>query len=163
MKVLPWVGAAALIAGGAVVIPATMSTAADTQPSLEEDFNHPGAAQILAEHGLKLYKGDGHIMWTASRSMDDDVQCAAGEIQVEQIVDFAGTFHCFKILGGSGYLTLEIPGTFGIRGGTETVEATANLPEGQEKFTIPPNQSVPIRPGTGSEPPQAVLVEIRVD
>ncbi|MEU9824002.1 hypothetical protein [Micromonospora chersina] len=163
MKVLPWLGAAAVVAGVAIVIPATASQAEDVPPSLEEDFNYPGAAKILADHGLKLYKGDGHIVWTVSRSMDDDIQCAAGEIQVEQIVDFAGTYHCFKILGATGYLTLEIPGTFGIRGGTETVEATANLPEGQEKFTIPPNQSVPIRPGTGSEPPQAVLVEIRVN
>ncbi|MEU7573556.1 hypothetical protein [Micromonospora sp. NPDC049240] len=146
-----------------MLIPAAMSTAADTPPSLEEDFNYPGAAKILADHGLKLFKGDGHIVWTATRSVEDDIQCAVGEIQVEQIPGVSGFYHCFKVLGPTGYLTLEIPGTFGVRAGAETVVATAKLPDGDKSFTIPPNQPVPIDPGSGGNLPTATLVELRVN
>ncbi|WFE38710.1 hypothetical protein [Micromonospora sp. WMMD998] len=164
MKIVRWAVAATVAAGGAaVIVPATMSAAADTPPSLEEDFNYPGADKILADHGIKLFKGDGHIMWTATRPIDDDQPCAVGEIQVEQIPDVSGFYHCFKVLGASGYLTLEIPGTFGIRAGNETVEATAKLPDGDKKFTIPPNRPVPIDPGDGGSLPQAILVELRVN
>ncbi|WP_425791920.1 hypothetical protein [Micromonospora sp. DT227] len=139
------------------------SSAADTPPSLEEDFNYPGAAKILADHGLKLYKGDGHIIWTGTRPVEDDQPCTPDEIQVEQIPGVSGFYHCFKVLGSSGYLTLEIPGTFGVRAGDEIVEATAKLPEGDKKFTIPANKPVAIDTGEDGNLPQAILVEIRVN
>ncbi|GHJ13600.1 hypothetical protein TPA0908_15950 [Micromonospora sp. AKA38] len=151
------------MSGVAVFAANSGSFAADTPSSLEEDFNYPGAAKILADHGLKLYKGDGHIIWTGTRSIEDDQPCTPDEIQVEQIPDVSGFYHCFKVLGTSGYLTLEIPGTFGVRAGDEIVEATAKLPGGDRKFTIPANEPVAIDPGSGGDLPQAILVELRVN
>ncbi|MEW2429688.1 hypothetical protein AB0877_16885 [Micromonospora sp. NPDC047644] len=162
MKVLPWLGAAALAVGVAILVPAAGSGAADSPPSLEEDFNYPGAAAILAEHGVKLHKGDGHVLWTGSRPMESGSPCLSTEVQVEQILGPEANYHCFRTLGATGYLTLEISGTFGIRGGARTVEATAQLPEGPAEFTIPAGKPVPIRPGSDADQPEATLVEIRI-
>lgn len=153
---------AALFAGAAIASVDDVPTEVNGG-SIVEDFNHPGAAEVLANYGLKLYKGNGSIVWTETRKLGEESPCPVGVIQVNQLVGPNGAYHCFKTVGGDGYLTLEIPGTFGIRGGVETIEATANLPEGPEQFTIPPNSSVPINPGSGSDHPEAVLVELRIN
>ncbi|MDQ1630606.1 MAG: hypothetical protein QOC80_578, partial [Frankiaceae bacterium] len=160
MRVFPWLAAAA-IAGSAVLVP-TSSWAADTPPPIEEDYAYPGADQILAQHGLKLFKGDGHILFVTSHKYGE-TQCAPGELQVEKVLDVDpfGVYYCFKTTGAKGWLTLEVQGTFGVRGGTKETQATATLPAGTKKFDIPPNVFVPIDPGTGSDTPQAVLVELR--
>ncbi|MFI6763664.1 hypothetical protein ACIBF5_31520 [Micromonospora sp. NPDC050417] len=133
-------------------------------PSLVEDFTHPGADQILAQHGLKVFKGDGHIVFVGSRGFETDQQCARDEIQVEKTLDVEpyGVWYCFKSTGPSGYLALEVPGTFGIRGGDRPITAKANLPEGERTYSVPAYTPVAIRPGTGPETPQAVLVELRL-
>jgi hypothetical protein len=131
--------------------------------SIVERFAYPGAAEILAQHGLKVFKGDGHVLFVTSRSFDEG-QCDAGQIQVERSMDVApyGVFYCFRTIGTRGYLTLEVPGTFGIRGSDKQIQATALLPTGEREYDVPPNTFVPIDPGTGSEPPQAILVELRL-
>ncbi len=165
MKFLPWLGMTALVAGAAVSVPAIGSAAepADLPPSLVEDFAYPGAEQVLAQHGLKLFKGDGNILFVTSRTYDQG-QCATGELQVEKSLDAEpyGVYYCFKTSGSHGYLTLEVPGTFGVRGGDKPVEATANLPEGEKTYAVPANGFVAIDPGTGDEMPRAVLVELRL-
>jgi hypothetical protein len=137
--------------------------AADAPPSVVEDFSYPGAEQILAQHGLRLSKGDGHILFVTSRTFDEQ-QCAAGEIQVEKWLDEApfGVYYCFRSIGSQGYLALEVPGTFGVRGGSVPLRATAELPEGERTYEVDPNEFVAISPGTGNEPPAAVLVELRL-
>ncbi|RKN58114.1 hypothetical protein D7193_05835 [Micromonospora costi] len=164
MKVWAGLGAAAVLTGAVVFVANTGSFAADTPPTIEEDFSHPGAERILADHGLKVFKGDGHIWFDTSRSYDTGEQCPVGQIQVEKALDVApyGVWYCFKTKGTEGYLTLEVPGTFGIRGGSEPLEATANLPEGPKTYQIEPNKPVAISPGTGTEPPKAILVELRL-
>jgi hypothetical protein len=133
--------------------------------SIVEKRDYPGAAQILAEHGLKLFRGDGHVLFVTSRPIAGGVQCDAGQIQVEMpsATPPYGTFYCFRTVGTHGYLTLEVPGTFLIRGGSVATEATAELSDGTEQtFEVPPNAVVPIDPGEGPDLPQAVLVELRI-
>jgi hypothetical protein len=153
--------------GGAVALKATSSSAAeaaDSAPSLVEDFTHPDAEGILARHGLKLFKGDGHIMFDSARPFGQG-QCPTGLVQVEKHLDEEpfGMFYCFRTIGSKGFLTLEIPGTFGVRGGSEEILVKAELPDGTvlPTYEVQPNQPVAIEPGDGSEAPQAILVEIR--
>jgi hypothetical protein len=163
MRSWSWLGATLLAATAGILVTADVAAAADEPPPVTEDFAYPGAAQILTEHGLKVFKGDGQIRFVTSRPFDAG-QCPSGQLQVERNLDVEpyGVYYCFQQLGAQGFLTLEVPGTFGIRGGTRTVEATAVLPEGERTFTVPPAQPVAISPGTGEEPPQAVLVELRM-
>jgi hypothetical protein len=166
MKMLPWLGIMVAAAGSVLLLSGSGSAAreaADVQSSAVEDFTHPGAAQILAEHGLKVFRGDGHIEFVTSRTYDEG-QCDAGQIQVEKALDLEpyGVYYCFRSKGAEGFLTLEVPATFGIRGGNAPIEATANLPSGEQTYAVPPNTYVAVDPGTGSEPPQAILVELRL-
>ena len=59
-------------------------------------------------------------------------------------------------------LTLEVPSTFGVRGGSTPVVATADLPDGEKEYEVPANGFVAIDPGAGSDIPQAILVELRL-
>ncbi|MEV1331072.1 hypothetical protein AB0J20_16005 [Micromonospora costi] len=164
MKVIAGVGAAVVLTGAVVFAANSGSFAADTPPPLEEDFSHPGAESILLEHGLKVFKGDGHIWFDTSRSFETGVQCPTGQIQVEKLLDAPpyGVWYCFKTKGTSGYLTLEIPSTFGVRGGSTPLQATANLPDGPKTYQIDPNRPVAIDPGEGGDLPEAILVELRL-
>ncbi len=172
-------GAAALsalavfaVVGGVGLTASSGSAAAgadDGPSSLVEDFSYPGAAAILAEHQLKLFKGDGHILFDSKRTHAEG-QCPTGLTQVEKstggVAPF-GVYYCFRTIGSKGYLSLEVPGTFGVRGGTEDLVVKAkvsNDPDAEVKeFDVKPNQPVAIDPGDGEELPQAVLVEIRMD
>jgi hypothetical protein len=162
-------GAAVLATvGGVVAINATSSSAteaaADAPSSLVEDYTHPDAEGILARHGLKVFKGDGHIVFDSARPFTES-QCPTGLIQVEKHQDEEpyGMYYCFRTIGSKGFLTLEVPGTFGVRGGSEAIQVKAKLPDGTvlPTYDVPPNQPVAIEPGDGSEAPQAILVEIR--
>ncbi len=158
---------------GGVGLTATMSSAAGAQAeeapsSLVEDFAYPGAAAILAADDLKLFKGDGHILYDSKRTLDDG-QCPVGLIQVEKSTGGLppfGLYYCFSTIGTKGFLTLEIPGTFGVRGGTEDLVVKARVsgdPASETKeFEVEPNEPVAIDPGSGSDLPQSVLVEIRM-
>jgi len=155
--------------GGVVAFKATSSSAAeaaaaDEPASLVEDFTHPDAAGILARHGLKVFKGDGHIVFDSARTFNE-AQCPTGLIQVEKHLseDPFGMYYCFRTIGSKGFLTLEVPGTFGVRGGSEQIQVKAKLPDGTvlPTYEVPPNQPVAIEPGDGSQAPQAILVELR--
>lgn len=137
--------------------------AADAPTSVVEDFTHPGAEQILADHDLKVFRGDGHIVFVTSRTFAEG-QCPTGQIQVEKQMDVEpyGTYYCFRTFGTQGFLTLEVPGTFGVRGGDKPIVATAELPSGVQEYAVPANGFVAIGPGDGSELPQGILVELRL-
>jgi len=98
--------APAQVAGGA--------PADDTPPPIVEDYSYPGADRILAERGLKLIKGDGHILLA---------DCAAGTGQAEVWSRTKGNF-CFKVSGASGWLTMEVPEAYLLVGaGGHTIAA----------------------------------------
>lgn len=164
---IAWIStSAALLAVTGVLVSGSGSVAAeaaDPAPSLVEDYVHPGAGQILAEHGLKVFKGDGHIVFVTSRALGEE-QCAAGQIQVEKWLEAApyGVYYCFRTIGSQGVLTLEVPGTFLLRGGSVPIQAKADLPDGQKTYQIAPNGFVAIDPGDADQVPQAVLVELKI-
>ncbi|NKY39207.1 lipocalin family protein [Cellulomonas septica] len=165
-RVVGGVGAAAVVAAVAVVwassAGAAEGAAAEVQSSLVEDFAYPGADAILAEHGLKVFTGDGHVEPVSSGAVGGS--CAPGLIQVETLVEEEpyGSYYCFRTSGSRGFLTLEVPHTFLLRGGDKPVEATAELASGaEETYAVAPNTSVAVDPGEGAAMPQAILVELR--
>jgi hypothetical protein len=152
------------VLAAAAAPPGTPTPAAsDPETSIVETYDYPGAAQILDQHGLMVFRGDGHIVFVTSHTYDED-QCATGQLQVEKALTAEpyGVYYCFRTRGTQGFLTLEVPATFGIRGGDTPIRATAELPTGDQTFDVPPNGFVAVDPGTGSATPQAVLVELRI-
>lgn len=105
-------GSVALTGGGAAAL------AEDPQPELVENFEYPGAAAIEAARGIKLKKGDGHILF---------VDCAANanQLQVESTAFAAPkNLFCFKIVGDKGNITMELPEAFLVHGNDYNVVAT---------------------------------------
>ncbi|MFB7663239.1 hypothetical protein ACFC1R_04715 [Kitasatospora sp. NPDC056138] len=101
---LAWAAPTAGPASGAAAAPtasATPGADADTPPSAVEDFSYPDAARILQDKKIKLIKGDGHIMLT---------DCGASDQQIH-VMSTTGDV-CFRTLGKTGYLSLEIPRVF---------------------------------------------------
>ncbi|GAA4470381.1 hypothetical protein GCM10023170_087150 [Phytohabitans houttuyneae] len=167
MKTLRFVAATTLAAGLVLALSGNGSAAreaADTPAPAVEDYAYPNADQVLAEHGLKVFRGDGRIVLDSSRTYAEG-QCPTGQIQVEKALAEApyGVYYCFRTWGTRGFLTLEVPATFGVRGGSTALQATAELPSGEDRtYTVPPNAYVAIEPGEGPELPKAILVELRL-
>jgi hypothetical protein len=169
MKALSLLGVVLMGAASVMFVSGSSSAAepGDAPASLVEDFSYPGADGIRTEprnYGLKLFKGDGHILFVRAIAFGGDGQCANNEIQVEKNMTVSpfGVYYCFRATSSTGFLTLEVPATFGIRGGDRPLEATAELPEGDKTFQIPAGTPVPIEPGEGNDLPPAILVELRM-
>ncbi|MCZ4099891.1 MULTISPECIES: hypothetical protein [Streptomyces] len=111
---------------------ASPAVAADdtAPPSAVEDFAYPNAAKVLADKGIKLIKGDGHILLV-------DCADAAAQIKVmtveDETVGRAGTY-CFKVNAKTGYLALEVPRVFYLK--TQDHPITAGLTAGGETQTV---------------------------
>jgi hypothetical protein len=140
------------------------ASVADEPPPLEETFDYPGAKAIEDQHKIKLFKGDGRILFVTSHTQDTGQQCAPGQIQVEKRLAEApyGVSFCFKTTGKKGWLALEVPANSGIRGGTTPIVAIAKEPGGpDEKFDNPAGQYRPIDPGDGNKLGTKVLVKLQ--
>ncbi|MFK8844584.1 hypothetical protein [Streptomyces sp. Ac-502] len=131
--------------------------AADEMPFAVEDFGYPGADKILAEKGLKLLKGDGHILLT---------ECSGDwKIKVEANKAFDTVFYCFKVTGKKGNLTMEVPDVSGIWTEKQVVKATLTS-EGKKQTVVTndgPNQVKTV--GVADVPSggkKADLLELRV-
>ncbi|MFD5092504.1 hypothetical protein ACFWMR_18010 [Amycolatopsis thailandensis] len=115
-RILPLVAvvsAAAFLSAGAAES-AIGAPTDDLPPAIVEDYSYPDAAKILAERGIKLIKGDGHILFA---------DCAAGTGQAEVWSRTKGHL-CFKISGATGLLTMEVPEAYLITGaGAHTIVA----------------------------------------
>ncbi|GFJ76444.1 hypothetical protein [Phytohabitans houttuyneae] len=71
MKTLRFVAATTLAAGLVLALSGNGSAAreaADTPAPAVEDYAYPNADQVLAEHGLKVFRGDGRIVLDSSRT-----------------------------------------------------------------------------------------------
>lgn len=143
---------AAAIAGSVGAYASAQSTsAADEQQPLVENFDYPGADRVLAERGITLLKGDGHIL------LVDCATNATGQIALRSS-RHAGPI-CFQVTGSTGWLSMSIPEVYSIRGdGNHAGEATITTDEGgtTSKTTVNKNAWTPINAGEG-----ATLLELR--
>lgn len=133
--------AAAFIAFGTGAAPAgaDVTPQADGAPPFAiEDFNYPQAAQIQAERGFLLKRGDGHIVLLAdcpADTTDPDLLRLAARGQP------GSGYVCFRVSGNTGHLTLEMPSVYGVRTGNFASEVVLTVDDGAttETYDVPPN------------------------
>jgi hypothetical protein len=141
------------------------AAAADVQTSLVEDFSYPGAAQIEADLGIVLKRGDGNLVLADCGDITNALDAPDDLIVVETFrLDPDARFFCFKGRGTSGWLTMEIDSVFLARGDdAHTVTAIVEPiedPEDREISVVEPGEVEPIGLGEVEER-EGVLVELR--
>jgi hypothetical protein len=154
------------LTGGA----AAAEAGAEAPQSLVEDFSYPDADRILAQHNVKLISGDGHII------MVDCATPAEGDIGLLKVrttdeaigPDGIGRV-CFKILGSTGLLNLEVPGVYEIRGdgqksGTgHQVTATVKPEDGESQVVqVDPDGSTQVGQGEDENNAPTTLLQLVV-
>ncbi|MFE5870076.1 hypothetical protein ACFQ6V_15700 [Streptomyces roseifaciens] len=125
------------------------------QPDLAiEDFGYPDADKIKAEKGIVLKRGDGHIMLAA---------CANSTGLMEVWSRKLGKT-CFRITGTSGYLTLEVPSVYAVKGGVNhAANVTLDAPDSKKQTVdVPKNEWTPVGETLDPQAREHILVEISV-
>ncbi|MEU9945541.1 hypothetical protein [Streptomyces lavendulae] len=121
-------------------------------PDAIEDFAYPNAAKIQAEQQILLKRGDGHITL---------VDCAAGTPDIQVKSRSGQKMYCFGVNAPKGYVTLELPASFGIWTKDYPVKATITTADTQTVIEAPAHDYKPFgEAGTGNA--SSVLVELRV-
>ncbi|GCD32385.1 hypothetical protein OEIGOIKO_00098 [Streptomyces chrestomyceticus JCM 4735] len=130
--------------------PTRTSAPSAEQPSAVEDFSYPGAEKILKEKGLKLKRGDGHILLADCHNSPNLLRFIARDRE-----DF-----CFRVLGDSGYLELEVPKVGGVQ--SYGYQAKVNMTVGTDTKTydIPRNEMRGVGENADPAGRQHTLVEI---
>ncbi|MFI9275725.1 hypothetical protein ACIGXM_34235 [Kitasatospora sp. NPDC052896] len=136
---------------GAPAKPAAQAADSAAPPSAVEDFGYPGAARILKEKGISLKRGDGRIL------LDD---CTGKEnIQVLTRTSAEGKV-CFRVVGKTGYLALEVPEVFALQTQERAIQAKLTAEGKTQVLDVPKDQIKGVGEGIGAAP--TVLVELRV-
>ncbi|MFD3760797.1 hypothetical protein [Streptomyces sp. NPDC058622] len=139
---------------------ATVSaTAEEAPPFAVEDFSYPDAARILTDKGIKLIKGDGHLLLA-------DCNPAVPQIKVRTVADpatgRAGTY-CFVATATAGWLTLELPRVTSLETSDHPIRAGLTADGQRKSVEVPKDEFVPV--GEGDIPSGAkrsVLVDLRI-
>ena len=117
-----------------------------------EDLSYPNADKILAEQNIVLKRGDGHIVLA-------DCASEAGLLEVwarekDKI--------CFKVTGSSGFLTMEIPAVYGVKGSAEqTAEVDMTVGTEEKSFDVAKGTWTAVGESADPEGRDHMLVEIR--
>ncbi|RPE27897.1 trypsin-like serine protease [Kitasatospora cineracea] len=150
--------AATVFTGLASAPPALADTTGVDVPSAVEDGAYPGAAQILAEKGITLTRGDGGI------TLADCTQPSSYQIKVlaRTANEDDGDTICFAAPGASGYLAFTIPDAYRITTYNRSVRASLSTDQKPTETTdVPANGTKGI--GETLDPnTRAVLLELRV-
>lgn len=154
---------AVTLAGVVTFVAGKPSLAEDAPSSLVADFSYPGAAEVESERGIKLIKGDGSITLADCGS---DPNRPPADLILVQSNDFSlpgGRNFCFRPKGESGYLTMEIPKVYFIRGDDiNTVAAKVEVkddPTVVEVEQVDPGEWQPV--GLGQARGDATVLELR--
>ena len=127
------------------------SSAADAAPGYAvEDFGYPGADKILAEQNITLKRGDGHILLADCGSATDLIQIKARG----RTADI-----CFRTTSSSGYLTVEIPSVYTVKGNAYTTQVDMTNGTAQKTFDITKNAWTAVGESVDGQP--YTLLEIR--
>ncbi|MEW1905705.1 FG-GAP-like repeat-containing protein [Streptomyces sp. NPDC086147] len=151
------------MAAAALTAPlAGSAVAADTptadMPFTFEDGSYPNAAQILAEKGIKLVRGDGNITLADCDPSAEQIRVMAVK---DESVNRQGTY-CFESRAGSGRLTLELDRVFAIDAADQPLNAELTAADGTSK-TVAIAKDGYASVGEGQVGgPRSTLIEIRV-
>ncbi|MFI6056294.1 hypothetical protein ACIBCO_40330 [Streptomyces violascens] len=117
-----------------------------------EQFAYPNAPQILKDKKITLKQGDGHIMLTDCASPYD--------IMVESRT--GGTYFCFSVTAKKGFLTMELPESYGVWATSQPVQAKITA-DGKETIVNAPKGAYKPMGETGDGDTPSMLVELRVN
>jgi hypothetical protein len=141
---------AVVLTSSATGSPPSVNAAApidEPQPSLVENYEHPGAEKILQERGIQLKNGDGGIMFV-------DCTPNSGLVEIESTAFPAPrNLFCFKLSGDKGYLSMELPQAYVAKSNSYNVVATWRTESGEIRNTqLAKNTFTAIGEGTGAGP-----------
>lgn len=148
------------VAGGAQGSGAGTADTADTAALVAgdapgyavENFDYPQADKILAERNIVLKRGDGHITLA---------DCVSGTGQLELLARDKADKICFSTVGNEGWLTLEIPAVFSIRGNDYSTTVDMTVGSEEKSYEISKNSWTPVGESADPEGRDHMLVEIR--
>ncbi|MEU9137239.1 hypothetical protein AB0D33_14930 [Streptomyces sp. NPDC048404] len=150
---LAWITATTGIPGGASQQTNPTALVAGEAPGYAvEDFSYPLADKILAEKNIVLKRGDGHITLA---------DCVSGAGLLEVMARNKADKICFKVVGDSGWLTLEIPAVYAVKGNDYTTEVDMTVGTEEKSFDITKNSWTPVGEAADTEGRDHLLVEIR--
>ncbi|MFF4211059.1 hypothetical protein ACFYZE_17240 [Streptomyces sp. NPDC001796] len=116
-----------------------------------ENFDYPQADKILAEKHIVLKRGDGHITLA---------DCVSGTGQLEVWARNKDKI-CFQVTGNSGWLTLEIPSVYGIKGNDYATQVDMTTGTEQKSFDVGKNAWTAVGESADDQGRAFMLVEIR--
>ncbi|RPK23174.1 hypothetical protein EES37_38250 [Streptomyces sp. ADI91-18] len=127
-------------------------TAGGEMPSAVEGFAYPNAPKIQAEQQILLKRGDGHITLA---------DCNAGTPDIKVRSRTGQKFFCFDVNAPKGYVTLELPASYGLWTKDYPVKATITAAGTQTVIDAPANDYKPFGE-SGDSGAKSILVELRV-
>ncbi|WP_254405369.1 hypothetical protein [Streptomyces sp. AC627_RSS907] len=147
---LAWAALASGTQGGA---DSPAVAVADEAPGYAvEDFNYPQADKILAERGIVLKRGDGHITLA---------DCGSGTGLLQVMARRNAETICFRTVGDSGWLTLEIPAVYIVKGNDYATQVEMTVGDEEKSFDIEKNTWTPVGESADEQGREHLLVEIR--
>ncbi|MEJ3745833.1 trypsin-like serine protease [Actinomycetes bacterium KLBMP 9797] len=133
-----------------------------------EEYAYPHAGRILAEQNVKLIAGDGHILLAdCATPPQGDIGLLKVFTTEEEIgADGIGRV-CFRVRAPYGFLDLEVPGVYEIRGdGLRTGtghEVTANLRDDDgQQLTVDVDPDGSTQVGLGADPDASPTMLLRL-
>ena len=149
--------AGAIVAAIAPIVassPSAATAAAENSgpPSIVETYSYPGADKIFADHGIRLLKGDGHILFA---------ECSAGGNLVQVWSRTAQNPYCFRINANQGYLSLNIESVYLIKGDDHALKATLTVKGASAVYDVTKNDLTPVGEGANPQNGFTPLVELR--
>ncbi|MFE2044344.1 hypothetical protein ACFXAZ_26155 [Streptomyces sp. NPDC059477] len=117
-----------------------------------EDFAYPGADTILAEQNILLQRGDGHITLA---------DCAGGTGLIQILAREHADPICFRVIGNEGWLTLEIPSVYAVRGNDYDTQVDMTVGAEEKSYDIGNNTWTAVGESADEQGREHLLVEIR--
>ncbi|WP_327732840.1 hypothetical protein OG749_02225 [Streptomyces nojiriensis] len=149
---LATIGGGGSATAGGTMDAAALKSVADQGPGyMVEDFGYPDADKILTERHITLKQNDGHIVLADCGTAPDLLEVWARE--KEKV--------CFKVTGARGYLALEIPAVFAVRGNNYSAQVDMTVGTEAKSFNVNKNGWTPVGESADEQGRDFMLMEIR--
>ncbi|WP_309144296.1 hypothetical protein [Streptomyces sp. BR123] len=149
---LTWVAATGGVIGGSGAEDLAAKAIAHEGPGYAVgDFAYPNADKILAEGKIKLKSGNGHTLLA---------ECT-GAPELMEIFSHENAKACFRVTGDKGYLSLEIPAVFGVKGNNYAAQVAMSVGTEEKTFTVDKNARPAVGETADEQGRDFTLLEIR--
>ncbi|MFJ9939538.1 hypothetical protein [Streptomyces erythrochromogenes] len=148
---LTWAAVSGATGGADTEGLATQAIADEGPGYAVEDFSYPNADKILAEQKIKLKSGNGHILLA---------ECT-GAPELMEVFPLKNEKVCFRVTGDVGYLSLEIPSVFGVKGNNYAAQVEMTTGTEQKTFAVDKNAWTAVGQTADEQGRDFMLLEIR--